>query len=372
MTETLNARFSDGQTALEHRIEVRVSNTGLAFAAAGMNHIWPAEGLLLLERAADRPRVAHESFGEARIVFDDAQAGAVLNRHLPDIMSRSQDRLSLDLRRFAMFGGTALALAVVVFLSLNAIAGLLTTLVPLSYEKELGEQTLTTLDGFLDGVSERCETPEGLAALDRMTTRLTGDRELRVPVEVRVVPVDMVNAIALPGGFVLIFEGLLKQAGSAEEVAGVLAHEIGHTQYRHGMQRLIWSEGLAILINIVSPGDLGRIGRDAGALLLSLSYSRDAEREADDYAIDNLNRIGVTSAGMAEFFERAGGLHEAGETDAEGNSDVAALLKYLSTHPDSAERVATIRAEGKGTGTILSDPEWDALRTICGPDDAEE
>ncbi|WP_416900338.1 MAG: M48 family metallopeptidase [Minwuia sp.] len=359
MSTPLSARYTDGVTAREHRVQVQATADGLSFDADGKHHVWPVSGLLLVERVGGVPRMAHDSYGEARLVFDSVVADTELKSLMPGVMAKSRDRLGLDLRRVAMIGGATIGVIALIFFSLPALTTLAVALVPLSYEKELGEETMGTLTAFFEKAGDRCEEPEGLAALEKMTAKLIDGRELRIPVDVRVAPVDIVNALALPGGTVIVFEELLKEAESAEEVAGVIAHEIGHAQYRHGMQRLLQGQAIDALISIVTPGEFGSIGRTAGTILVSQSYNRDAEREADGYAIETLNRIGVTAGGMAAFFERAPDHGDEGE-------DEAGAFRYLVSHPASGERAATIRAESQGEGRILTDAEWQALKGICG------
>lgn len=361
--DTLNARYTDGLVAAEYRTDVRVTPDGLMFSAAGKNHVWPAAGLMLMDKAGGNPRLSHSGYPEARLIFE-ASAKDQLAKAYPKVMSRSQDGFGVDIRNFAKFGIATVALVALVIISLPALSGLITTLIPLSYEKQLGEETLTTLDAIFEGAGKTCSEPAGQQALMKLTERLTGGRNLRVPIDVRVVPVDIQNAVALPGGTILLFDGLVRNAQSPEEVAGVLAHEMGHTQFRHGMQRLIQSHALTAVVSIIAPGDLGGIAADFGAIVISQSYSRDAESEADDYAIDILNAADIRPDGMAEFFERF-----AREED---DADEVSVLQYLSSHPLSVERARNIRSRGTAEGAALDDQDWQDLRTICGPDTGNE
>lgn len=362
---TVTARFTDGQTAREHRISVEISGNGVSFETPEQRYFWPAAGLRLMDKVDGRPRLAHDSYPDARLLFDKVGDAEELRRALPDIAARSQDRFALDLRKFGIAGAATIAIALMFYFSIPALAGLLTALVPVSFEREIGDSTLKTVGVLLDGADRRCSVPEGLAVLDRTVERLVDGRDLRVGIDVRVVPSGMVNAIALPGGYVIIFDGLIQQAASAEEVAGVLAHEIGHTQHRHGMQGLIRARALQTLISIVAPGGggTGGLAREAASLVLNQAYTRDAEREADAYAVETLNRIGVTGEGMASFFDRMAKRNSVVDTE-----DFA----YLSSHPLSVERARSIREGSTGDEPIMSDADWQALKAICGEDNAPE
>jgi predicted Zn-dependent protease len=141
-----------------------------------------------------------------------------------------------------------------------------------------------------------------------------------------------VNAYAMPGGFIVVHSGLLALADNADEVAGVLAHEISHVEKRHSLRAMAQSAGLYATVAILF-GDLGRIA-SAGAELLSLKFSRDHEREADSNGLGLLVKGGLQPAAMASFFRKMA---------AQGGGVPA----FLSTHPASEERFAAIDAAVK-------------------------
>ena len=136
----------------------------------------------------------------------------------------------------------------------------LAPLIPSTLDKKLGDALVGDFGGRF------CSTPAGDAALKKLVASLDDQpKDLRV----EVAKIDMINAVALPGGNVILFDGLLKQARSPDEVAGVLAHEIGHVREKHVMQALLRQMGLAVV--------LGGIDGNSGALVnnvLAMSYSR--------------------------------------------------------------------------------------------------
>ncbi|CAM3093443.1 Peptidase M48 domain-containing protein [Sphingomonas antarctica] len=218
-------------------------------------------------------------------------------------------------------------------------------LIPMSVERRLGD----TLIGDID--SHSCSGKGGQAALDALAARIEpGRADLRV----RAVPVPMVNAITLPGGTILIFDGLLKQAAGPDELAGVLGHEIGHVRHRDTLKGLLREAGLTILTG----GANGALANNAG-MVVALRYSRDAEGDADDYAIDALRRAHVSPVQTAGFFQRL-----AKQGDASG------ALAWLSSHPVSADRRARF-LNSRGTGPVtpaLDATQWRALSTMCAGD----
>lgn len=143
-----------------------------------------------------------------------------------------------------------------------------------------------------------------------------------------------VNAFAAPGGIVVVNTGLLRQAGDAAELAGVLAHEIAHVEQRHALQALARNAGFGVLLSLAL-GDWS--GSAAGAWagrLAELKFSRDAEMQADAEAVRRLHAAGLAPDAMARFFGRL----------AEDERRLPGL-SLLATHPPSAERMAALQAQ---------------------------
>lgn len=138
------------------------------------------------------------------------------------------------------------------------------------------------------------------------------------------------NAFALPDGTLVITDQLIKMAGSdTEMILGVLAHEIGHVEKDHSLRQMYRAIGLAGLIMLIA-GDVGSGGEEVltdGAALLSLSYSRGAESEADHVSVDLMAKAGHDPAAIGRFFK----LLEEKLGDKGGTN-------MLSTHPGTPER----------------------------------
>jgi beta-barrel assembly-enhancing protease len=163
---------------------------------------------------------------------------------------------------------------------------------------------------------------------------------------------DVVNAFALPGGFVVFNAGFIEQAESADEIIGVLAHEVAHVTERHTVQSLAGDMSANILLSVLF---LGSSHIMSGLLfaadgLHSLEYSRRHELEADNLGVKYLQRAGLTTDGMYAFFSRS---KDEGDPSADS-------LSYLSTHPMDDERLKLIRRldpkrEGKKINYDLAD-----------------
>lgn len=184
--------------------------------------------------------------------------------------------------------------------------------------------------------------------------------------EFKILDSPIVNAFAVPGGYVYFTRGILAQLNSEAELAGVLGHEIGHIAARHSAKqysRMVAAQlglaiGSAVFDEFAQFSDLA----SAGARLLFLKYGRDAERESDRLGVEYSTKIGYDADAMADFFttlSRMGG-HASQE-----------LPVFLSTHPDPGEREKNVRAladkwkkKGKGENYTIERNAY--LRRIDG------
>ena len=207
----------------------------------------------------------------------------------------------------------------------------------------------------LIGTHKLCVDTDGQAALDVLVERLTANEPDLPKLEVRVVNWKIVNALAAPGGQILLTRGLIETAKRPAEVAGVLAHEIGHVKALHPEAGLIRAIGIAATLELLVGGGSGTLS-GLGATLVNLGYSRDAEREADAMAVEILRRNEVSHRGLEAFFKRVGG-----KTNAKGSA-----LDLMRTHPAPAERLDTIRQiPDFPSRPALRPKEWAALKQVC-------
>jgi predicted Zn-dependent protease len=166
----------------------------------------------------------------------------------------------------------------------------------------------------------------------------------------RVVDTDEVNAFALPGGFVYVNRGLVTTAENESELAGVIAHEVGHVVGRHSAKMITRQYGIAMIAQIAlgeNPGVVKELVANIAATGALMKYSRDAEREADRLGIDETVRSGIDPAGIVTFFDKLKGLQQ---------REPSAVESFFSTHPDTEERIAytdryiaSLSAAGVGT-----------------------
>ncbi len=209
--------------------------------------------------------------------------------------------------------------------------------VPVELETKAGEAALASINHlFRRSDLSRAER----ARVTRQLERLAASRSFRMTprVEFRSLGGAHANAFALPGGIIVVSDELVKLTEVDEEIAAVLAHEIGHVELRHGMQSLLRSS-FALLIVTSLTGDLSTLTTFAGSLpfvLLQNGYTREFEREADSYARDLLTTQGINPGHLASILRKLEAV-----TASQG-----AKLNYFNTHPGTDERVRAIDPEG--------------------------
>lgn len=243
----------------------------------------------------------------------------------------------------------AVASAALLFLGHKAPA-LLAPLVPYSWEQSFGDALVGDLGGKF------CAGPGGQEALDAMVAKLTPDP---ARYKVRVVNLPIVNAVALPGGNIVIFRELLAEAEGPDEVAGVLGHEIAHIDNRDVTRAMIREYGFGLLLASVGGTTGGNVD-----MLASASYSREAEAQADADSIAALRRANVSPRPTAGFFARLAKY----EKGLDGWDDA---LGYVSSHPLSEGRRRRFEESaeaGRAYAPSLTEEQWAALADICHND----
>lgn len=304
-----------------------------------------------------------DSAGEERLTLSDPDMVAAIRSVCPDLLRRPRRRGDLP-RLLVWAGGAVGAVALIYFVLLPAIAGRLAVLIPPAREEAMGRAVIAQIEGMLGGIGSAaprtCDNAEGLTALDRMVARVEKHAGSHVPLRVRVLDHPMVNAFAVPGGHIVLFRGLIEAAESPEEVAGVLAHEVGHVVARDPTRLALRAAGsagvLGLLIGDVAGGAFVVILAEQ---LVSAAYTRDAERAADAAAHRIMVAAELPLAPLARFFDRL----------AARNGRPTGALTHLATHPDLLARaLATRDADRIGPGRfipVLDDQDWVALRGIC-------
>ncbi|MEZ5775769.1 MAG: M48 family metallopeptidase [Hyphomicrobiaceae bacterium] len=235
-------------------------------------------------------------------------------------------------------------------------------LLPDPVRNAIGERAA---EAFTDG-HPVCTDPRGTEALARLAARLSAASGTDRPFHVRVVDWDIVNAFALPGEQIVISTGLIDAAETPDEVAGVLAHEMGHGIEYHPEAGIIRAVGVSAGMELVFSGSSSTLGNIGGAVL-QLRYSRGAEREADAHAIRILKEAGISVKPLAGFFRRLSALEGSdGDHKTDEDSLTTSAADIFSTHPPTPERIEEVeKVEDYPATPSVTDEDWAAIRHIC-------
>ncbi|HYD06189.1 MAG TPA: M48 family metallopeptidase, partial [Reyranella sp.] len=226
------ARFYDGKVAVAREVGVRAGSHELIITDAGGTMViarWPASELGVLgdtEHEKAPPVVRRGD--QARLVIEDAELRRQLAQAMPVLAPLARPRAKAA-PRIALFGATLAAAVGFFWLAVDIGSSSLAPFVPYDLQHRLG----TSVAGELIGNHPLCTGRAGLAAINDLANRLAEAADYRHPIEVRVVKGGPVNAFALPGGILVIYSDLIDRARSGNEVAGVLAHEVGHVVHYH-------------------------------------------------------------------------------------------------------------------------------------------
>lgn len=361
--------YFDGVSSARHAVTVEAKADGVRISGVDGTVIadWPYPNLRAMSSPDDVLRLAHAGGPElARLELRDAALIAEIEKHAEALDRKGATERRLRQRAiFWSIAATASLVLVAVF-GLPLLAGQIAPHVPLSVERRLGAAIDTQARSMLDqGHGDKpfeCGTADaekpGRAAMQTLIGRLEQGADLPIPLNATVIRRRESNAIALPGGHIYVFEGLVAKARSADELAGVVAHEIGHVAHRDGTRSLLEAAGLSFLFGMLL-GDFtgGGLAVVAARTVLQSAYSREVEGAADLYSVGLMGKVGGDPRALGTILQRIAG-------EVEPGSDL------LKDHPQTKDRVAAIDIASKAFPAprqpLLTPSDWAALRRICG------
>ena len=357
------AYYLDGQTAIRQPATVRLMRQGLEVqTSGGWTRLWPYTELRQTQGFYEGEEVRLERGGDLSEALLIPEVGFLTS--LQEVAPQLGHRFHNPGIRRHRLRLTILAAVAVVGITgalylwgIPALASLVAPRVPVAWEERLGRSAMD----YLAPRELICEDPRRQKALDAIVARLAATAPSPYTFRLIVVNRPDVNALAAPGGYLVVFRGLLERTGSPEELAGVLAHEMQHVLQRHSTKALVQHLSTGLLITALTGDVSGAMayGLESARVLGQLRYSRAAEAEADEQGMKLVIAAGFDPTGMIEFFER---LERKGK-------DPSGLLKYLSSHPGSADRATRLRQLAAGASPAsrpaLEPSDWAAVRAIC-------
>ena len=203
-------------------------------------------------------------------------------------------------------------------------------------EVQLGKQFSREIEKELEIYAD----PVVTAYIDQLGQHLANHSQRKnITYHFKVVDTEVVNAFAIPGGYLYVNVGLIRAAENESELAGVIGHEIGHVVGKHGVKQMTRQLGLAAVAQLALGEDQSKLEQMVAGLATNgvlTKYSRDAEREADMYAVQEMYDAGIDPEGMATFFEKLRNLQK---------SKPSRLQQMFATHPLTTERITAVRSQ---------------------------
>ena len=205
-------------------------------------------------------------------------------------------------------------------------------------EVQMGQQYSSQLNSDLPIVKDPA-LQQYINQLGDSIAKLTGRGDLDW--QFFLVNTDVVNAFALPGGFIYVNRGIVERADKMDELAGVMGHEIGHVVKRHSVKQMQTQQGanvglaLTCVLTNVCDSQASQAAIQVGGAAVFAKFSREDEKEADEEGFKNVIRAGISPKGMASFFQKLMA-EEKG-----GGSPVDA---WFSDHPLTQDRIADIQS----------------------------
>jgi Zn-dependent protease with chaperone function len=331
------ATFYDGATSKPHAVRIAIDSGYIRVLGEGIERRLPLEAVEITEALGSTPRLVRFSDGAVCEVADLAGLAAIL-------AGRDRDRgvAGRLMGHAAWLAGAAVASVVLLaagyFYGVPALAKAVADRMPSSAVKNIGVHALQILDATVFDPSKIPQDRRAMVLKQFNDLRLPASPdELRRQVEFRSSGAVGPNALALPSGVIVVTDDLVTLATDDRQIVAVLAHEAGHLARRHGLRQVLQSSAVALFLTWYV-GDVSGLAAIAPTALLEARYSRDLEREADDYAASVLRDNGISPAHLADMLERMTASRQPRRVEDPPPRD------YLSTHPSTAERIAALRA----------------------------
>ena len=346
-SKTWQAQYFDGRTPTHRNVTVSSDTRGVRIKFEdGTGRFWHKADFRLQQDLQQGPvRLEYGDFPPETLVVDDPEFAMNFAKNLTN-----RNRLFTPLLALL----TVIIFPALIYWGIPSVSGLFARFVPLSIEQQLGQYVIDEI--FPNRLI--CETVPGRQALEKVLARLApADSDYEFQLEI--IDSDLVNALAFPGGKILIFRGLLEKSPSAEALSGVLAHEMQHVLQHHGTENLLSQTALSGLFKLLV-GEANALTETIfqGVKMLSLlRYTRELETEADALALQLLLQAKVDSAEMLTMFRVL-------------QKQSPSLPESFSTHPDMSarlQRLESLIAENPKfvSEPILSPQSWKSLQNIC-------
>ena len=380
--------FYDGKSANKYPVRLRLTAKQLVLVFPDGRQIeWLYSGLKLSRTDSkgpvrlERPTANPDSIPEA-IVIEDPRFLHAAQCMAPGALGNVWNQPHKRSFRYALMILALVVIPPLIFgiwvYAIPAMTNRVADEIPTKWEEKLGKDYFAML--FKDSLKE--PDPEVRKALDAISKRLlTAVPSQPYHFRIHVHPSKMVNAMAFPGGTIVVFQGLINATETPEELAGVLAHEFQHVLKRHSTRNIIRSEAINLFGLIISGNSDSMVNviLQAGNLLDHLRYSRQLETQADAEGMKMMLATHVDPRGMIRVFEKFEEQHNKSESTKKNSKEADKAAKdsvkggeappkwteYLSTHPESNNRIEVLKKLSEHSvqkpRSLLPDFDWKTM-----------
>jgi Zn-dependent protease with chaperone function len=366
MERVFPASFLDGRTSHAHDVNVSLESDRLVFDGPNseISESWLYADIRNEDEyiAGRGLNLSHPAKPDARLVITDEEAIDQILSALPShrrsaafIHANVPVLLALAILTIGAVGGVAAGF--------QHVSGFLAAFIPRSWERPIGEALVPELAEARQYNNDfPCRTRIQRRYIGRILETLAAHSKMPDRLEILISPSEEINAFALPGDVILVNQGLIDFIQSDQELAGVLAHEVGHLARHHVMETLMHHLGLQVVIMAMTGGSdaASQIG-SAGAQIYALGYNRSHEREADESAVQYMTASGLSTNGLADFLTRADKKDEF-----MAQLEKHELAQYLSSHPLLGDRIDILKkgfaAPGRPATHLLTHAELKELK----------
>jgi Zn-dependent protease with chaperone function len=344
------AIYFDGQSARMHRVELDTAGNAVVVAGPGIARVYTAAEARLAEPFRDAPTVLYFSDGARCEVSGPDCAG------LAQALGYRRSRV---VHWQAHWPAALAALALLVALigaaaiwGIPAAAEAIAQRLPPALDTSLGKSMLDGLEK--QKILEPTRLSEQrIAELGQMLGKVTPAHP-RLPLRLAVRNSEQLgaNALALPDGTIVVTDQLVRAILAKSQdfsdtgiamLTGVLAHEVGHIERRHSA-RVLARTSLTAALSATMFGDFSAVAAGVPAVLMNMSYSREMESEADEYAIQALRAKKIKLEPLASLFAA---LDEANEAERNVPRWLSRSMEYAASHPSTSERIKRLRAAAR-------------------------
>lgn len=352
------AVLQQGRTAEPLAVQITPAPHGIAVFLPGSAQQWWAFESARVERHATGLRFQYPatvSPGElpSLLTVSDPAALAAIAASNARIARGENSSQSSD---FLLHTGMALFLVVIfigagIWIGLPWLTGIFASMLPVSLEEKIGRASLESMAP----TSQRCQDPSVSEMVERLASTLP---ESPYRFRAYVLEDDLMNAFAAPGGYMVVYRGLVRRTRQPELLAAVMAHEMQHVIQRHGTKGMVRSLSIWLAFALFTGDPTGAITVMASNLG-SLAYQRADEASADREGVRMLADAGIDPMAMVRMLELLDG-----ETP-----DVPRAARYFSSHPLTGDRIAEVKRLAESidyrSKPLLRGSEWPPLRSLC-------